>query len=49
MSAVNTVLKDDTLAAMPAMNAASSPVTAMPSTPLGSNSRMSSGIASLYV
>lgn len=37
MSVVNTVLKDETLAAMPAMNAASRPVTAMPRTPLGSS------------
>lgn len=49
MSVVKTVLNEDTLAAIPAMNAASRPVTAMPSTPLGSSSRISSGMASLYV
>jgi hypothetical protein len=48
MSYVKTVLNPLTLAAMPAMNEASRPVTAMPSTPLGSRSRMSSGIALLY-
>jgi hypothetical protein len=48
MSYVNTVLKPDTLAAMPAMNEASRPVTATPSTPLGSRSRIKSGIALLY-
>lgn len=49
MSVVNTVLNEDTLAAIPAMNAASRPVTAMPSTPLGRSSCISSGMASLYV
>lgn len=48
MSVVKTVLKDEMLAAMPAMKAASRPVTAMPRTPLGSRSSIRYGIASLY-
>jgi hypothetical protein len=47
MSYVNTVLNPLTLAAMPAMKDAIRPVTAMPSTPLGSRSFISSGIALL--
>jgi hypothetical protein len=46
---VKTVLKELTFAAMPAMNAASRPVSAIPSTPLGSRMPISRGIASLYV
>ena len=37
-----------TFAAMPAMNAASSPVIAIPRTPLGSRSCISHGIVLLY-
>jgi hypothetical protein len=44
---VKTVLKPLTLAAMPAMNEAIRPVTATPSTPLGSRSFISNGIALL--
>ena len=42
------MLNELTFAAMPAMNAASSPVMAIPSTPLGSRSFISSGIVLLY-
>ncbi len=45
---MKTALKLDTFAAIPAMNAASSPVTAMPSTPTGRYFCISAGIASLY-
>ena len=46
---MKTALKLDTLAAIPAMNAATSPVTATPSIPLGSNVSINSGIALVYV
>ena len=45
---MKTVLKAEMLAAMPAMNDASRPVMAKPSSPLGSTSRISSRIALLY-
>ena len=45
---MKTVLNDVTLAATPAMKAASRPVTAMPSMPSGRYLPMSSGIALLY-
>ena len=45
---MKTVLNPLTLAAMPAMKAASRPVSATPSTPLGSSCCMSSGMALLY-
>src|SRR6266566_1134107 len=48
MSYVHTALKEDTFAAMPAMNAASRPVIATPSTPVGRYLFISAGIASLY-
>jgi hypothetical protein len=41
-------LKLDTFAAMPAMNAASRPVTATPRAPSGRYLSISAGIASLY-
>ncbi len=48
MSVVTTVLNADTFAATPAMNDAISPVSAMPSMPLGRYSFISSGMALLY-
>src|SRR3954467_11203853 len=48
MSYVTTVLNELTLAAMPAMNAASRPVMAIPSTPLGSSCSISNGMVLLY-
>ena len=42
------MLKAETLAATPAMNAASRPTSATPSMPLGRYSFISSGIALLY-
>lgn len=45
---MKTVLNPLTLAAMPAMKAASRPVSATPSTPLGSSCCMSGGMALLY-
>jgi hypothetical protein len=42
---VKTVLNELTLAAMPAMNAASRPANAMPSVPLGRYSFINIGIA----
>ena len=45
---MTTVLNADTLAATPAMNAASRPASAIPSMPLGRYSFISSGIALLY-
>jgi hypothetical protein len=42
-------LNEETLAAIPAMNAASRPVTATPSTPRGRYWLYSAGMASLYV
>ena len=45
---MTTVLKAETFAATPAMNAASRPVIASPSMPLGRYSFISSGIALLY-
>ncbi len=45
---MNTALKLDTLAAMPAMNAASNPVTATPSTPCGRYFAIRAGMAWLY-
>ena len=45
---MTTVLNAETLAATPAMNDAISPVSAIPSMPLGRYSFISSGIALLY-
>lgn len=49
MSYVNAVLNELTFAAMPAMNAATMPAIATPSTPLGNRSRISSSSALLNV
>src|SRR4051794_10115857 len=49
MSWVNTALNEDTLAAMPAMKAATRPVTATPRTPGGRYMLMSAGIVLVYV
>ena len=47
MSYVKTVLNELTLAAMPAMKAASRPASAMPSVPFGRKWFISAGMASL--